>query len=185
MRSFTYLGAVGLLVAVTGCGSSNPNNNTDGSVSTGDPIADEWIEAHNDARAMAGPPTPSPELPALTWNTAGATTAQAWAEGCNWMHNPNRGNFGENIAAFSGNSTPTQTVSLWNSEKADYDYAGNTCPTGKVCGHYTQLVWRKTTSVGCGIAKCTTGSPLSGFPDWTYLVCDYAPPGNFNNAKPY
>ncbi len=189
MRSFTYLGA--LMFVVAGCGDNatapaDGGGGTDGPISTTDPTsAAEWLTAHNDARANAGPPTPNPTLSPLTWNNAGAATASAWAAGCMWMHNPNRGNFGENIAAFTGSSSPTATVKLWNDEKADYNYAANSCPMGKQCGHYTQLVWANTTSVGCAQATCTSGSPFSGSPNWHFLVCDYAPPGNFNGQKPY
>jgi len=56
-----------------------------------------------------------------------------------------------------------------------------------VCGHYTQVVWAETTSVGCGYAICN-GRDL--VPSWTgdnagYLVCQYSPPGNFVNRAPY
>ena len=44
-------------------------------------------------------------------------------------------------------------MSAWVSEAADYDYATNTCSA--VCGHYTQIVWRDTQDVGCGIKNCT------------------------------
>ncbi|MEM6522020.1 MAG: CAP domain-containing protein, partial [Cyanobacteria bacterium P01_C01_bin.70] len=44
-------------------------------------------------------------------------------------------------------------VAAWVAEKADYDYASNSCASGKVCGHYTQIVWRETTAVGCGVAR--------------------------------
>ena len=189
MRSFTYLSA--FLLVVAGCGdntapTADGGNGTDGSVGTTNPTTvDEWLQAHNASRANAGPPTPSPALTPLTWNDAAAATATAWAAGCTWMHNPNRGNFGENIAAFTGTSSPTATVQLWDGEKADYDYANNSCPAGKQCGHYTQLVWRNTASVGCSAASCTTGSPFKGSANWQFLVCDYAPPGNFNGQKPY
>ena len=44
------------------------------------------------------------------------------------------------------------------------------------CGHYTQVVWANTLSVGCGVAVCPTG---------TIVVCNYAPPGNYVGEKPY
>jgi len=45
--------------------------------------------------------------------------------------------------------SPEKVVDSWGSEKADYDYANNSCTPGKMCGHYTQMVWRATTTVGC------------------------------------
>ena len=67
----------------------------------------------------------------------------------------------------------------WAEEKSDYTYSSNTCASGAICGHYTQLVWRNTTRVGCAIHTC---------PGLTYgsaIFCDYYPAGNFNGQKPY
>jgi hypothetical protein len=164
------------------CGSGSPNGSDGGS---GDPNIDAWLAAHNAVRANAMP-APSPALPQLTWNDQAASTAQAWAANCTFMHNAGRGNFGENIAADSGSTyTPQKVVDMWSGESADYDYATNTCAAGKVCGHYTQLVWRGTTSVGCGYQKCTTNSPFGGAAAWEMWVCDYSPPGNVNGQAPY
>ncbi|MDY7012856.1 MAG: CAP domain-containing protein [Cyanobacteriota bacterium] len=43
-------------------------------------------------------------------------------------------------------------------------------------GHYTQIVWRKTTQVGCGISQAG-GNDI--------LVCRYSPPGNFMSQPVY
>jgi pathogenesis-related protein 1 len=45
-----------------------------------------------------------------------------------------------------------------------------------VCGHYTQIVWRDTTSVGCAAQSCPQGE---------IWVCDYSPPGNYVGQHPY
>jgi hypothetical protein len=73
---------------------------------------------------------------------------------------------------------------MWAAEAPDYDYATNTCKAGQVCGHYTQIVWRSTTAVGCAFRTCTTGSPF-GSGSWDFWVCDYAPPGNYVGQRPY
>jgi hypothetical protein len=54
-----------------------------------------------------------------------------------------------------------------------------------VCGHYTQIVWKTTTRLGCGVALCDQNSPFMGFPKWEFWVCNYAPPGNYNGQRPY
>jgi len=41
-----------------------------------------------------------------------------------------------------------------------------------VVGNYTQLSWRTTTRIGCGIAHCQQGGSI---PYVTFAVCDYAP----------
>jgi pathogenesis-related protein 1 len=150
----------------TGTGSGCPE---------GDPKLCGIVDAHNAVRANVAPPA-NPPLPPLTWNPAAAAVAAEWASGCVFGHNPELGQLmlGENVFMTSGTATPEQVVGLWASEVADYDYASNSC--SDVCGHYTQIVWRDTTSVGCGVATCPQGE---------IWVCDYSPPGNYVGQKPY
>jgi len=169
-----------------GGGGGGGGGGTDLAMSTGNADVDAWLAAHNGVRSGAMP-APSPALPALTWNAAAAQVAATWAAGCNFSHNNGRGNYGENIYANTGSSaTPSGVVSSWASEAANYDYANNSCATGKVCGHYTQLVWRATTSVGCAIQSCTANCPFSRCVNgsWNLVVCDYSPPGN-SGGRPY
>ena len=54
------------------------------------------------------------------------------------------------------------------------------------CGHYTLVVWATTPEVGCGIKQYLHG--VEGFVggDWAWaFVCDYNPPGNLVQRKPY
>jgi len=133
------------------------------------------IEAHNVWRQQVG-------VPNLTWSSEAATMAQGWANklkerDCALEHNPDNDDFGENVYWSSGMSpTPKDVVDAWGNEKSDYNYATNSCDSGKMCGHYTQIVWRDTTEVGCGKAIC--GSEQV----W---VCNYNPPGNWIGEKPY
>ena len=139
--------------------------------------------AHNAARA-AVMPAASPAIPPLVWSATVAQSAQAWADQCNFMHSGNP--YGENIYAGAGsNATPQMVVDDWVGEAKDYDYAANTCSSSGVCGHYTQVVWRKSTKLGCGMTHCTKNSPFPGFAAWQLWVCEYDPPGNFNGEKPY
>jgi pathogenesis-related protein 1 len=148
-------------------------------------FARDMLAAHNQVRAGATP-TPTPPLAALSWSDSAAAIAQAWADQCRFEHNPNLGNLGENIAAATpGFWTTAGVVQNWASESASYDYARNTCAPGKQCGHYTQIVWRDTTHVGCATKECDRNSPFSGFTRWQLWVCDYSPPGNFVGQKPY
>lgn len=120
-------------------------------------------------------------IPDLTWNTAAAAVAQAWANNLlatnTFAHNPNLPNLGENIYMESGSDPATsgvRAVQSWASEAMSYTWDTNSCTAE--CGHYTQIVWAATTSVGCG--EATNGTD-------TYWVCDYAPPGNFDGQRPY
>ena len=149
-------------------------------------FATDMLESHNAARASAQP-QPSPALAPLTWDATVAEVAQKWADNCKFEHNPNRGNAGENIAAATPDSLTTKgAVKGWVDEVKDYDYAKNTCAAGKVCGHYTQVVWRNSSRLGCGVKRCTTGSPFGGAGGaWDLWVCNYAPPGNYVGQRPY
>ena len=75
-------------------------------------------------------------------------------------------------------------VEMWAAEDEFYDYASNSCESGEVCGHYTQIVWRSSENLGCGIKLCNAGSPFGGG-SWTFVVCNYDPPGNWVGQKPY
>jgi pathogenesis-related protein 1 len=140
------------------------------------------VAAHNDVRASVGGGP-------MTWNSALAATAQAWAAACVDNeepiglidHNPNRSDghpyyVGENISGSGGAITGPGAVALWASEAADYDYQSNSC--GAVCGHYSQVVWEASVEVGCGVAVC----PLEF---GTSVVCNYGPGGNVDGQRPY
>ena len=144
------------------------------------------LVAHHNCARKSVVPAASPGLGLLSWNASAATTAQNWANTCTWAHNPGTA-FGENLYAGAVSSGFPSNVELaasidWASEQSLYNYAANTC--SGACGHYTQMVWRTTTTVGCGFRNCTTGSPFTGFPNWTVVVCNYNPAGN-NGQRPY
>ncbi len=143
------------------------------------------LAAHNQWRQAAG-------VPHLRWSAPLANTAQQWADqlqgqGCGPAHSGTRG-LGENVFWASpryhaSGATQVQQVgadhvaNAWAGERHDYDHAGNTCARGKICGHYTQVVWKTTTDIGCAKAVCADHSQV-----W---VCNYAPPGNWRGQRPY
>jgi hypothetical protein len=147
------------------------------------------LQTHNCARKSVIPAA-SAAIPMLTWNSTVASAAQTWANQCMFAHGDLDG-FGQNIYAAAG-FTPTlgDAVVAWDGEQPYYDYASNTCNTAnppnsaETCGHYTQVVWRSSMTLGCGFAACATNSPFAGFTDWDLIVCDYNPPGN-NGSRPY
>ncbi|KAI1464329.1 PR-1-like protein [Daldinia caldariorum] len=81
------------------------------------------------------------------------------------------GPYGENLAL--GCADAGACVDLWARESGryDFDYPGFAEETG----HFTQLVWRGTTDVGCGARLCP------GNYGW-YLACEYWPRGNVVGA---
>ena len=142
---------------------------------------DAFVAAHNEARA-AVLPAPDPALPPLEFDAELAATAQQWSARCLFEHSEGTG-LGENLAIFSGaESTPEDVVDAWASENAFFDYDANTCANGEQCGHYTQIVWRETARVGCGVSSCNFAE-LGG--EGLFWVCNYDPPGNFIGERPY
>jgi Cysteine-rich secretory protein family len=105
----------------------------------------------------------------LGWNTSLATAAASWASNCQWKHSG--GPSGENLAL--GYPDMTSAIDAWGNERAHYDFSA---PTGfsEKTGHFTQLVWKDTTSLGCAAVDCTGRNTLNGH----MVVCEYWPPGN-------
>jgi hypothetical protein len=77
---------------------------------------------------------------------------------------------GENLAA--GYANASASIDAWGLERESYNF--NSPGFSEQTGHFTQLVWKSTTSVGCGRVDCN-GS--GGTPGW-YVVCEYWPAGN-------
>lgn len=171
--------------------SNNPSvdarvSGPDAQQNFGEPAALAGITAlHNQVRATVG-------VGPMQWNDSLAATAQAWADACTDNdapiglidHNPNRSNghpwyVGENVYGSSGTATPSGAVDAWAGEGQYYDYATNSCATGHICGHYTQIVWADSTQLGCGISNCP------GLQYGNSIVCDYGPGGNIGGQRPY
>jgi uncharacterized protein YkwD len=135
--------------------------------------------AHNQVRAQVS-------VPPLTWDPAIASTAAAYAAKCIFEHSGTSG-LGENLGATAppGNERASDMVQGWADERAHYDYASNSCDPGETCGHYTQVVWKASTKLGCAVQACNTGSPFSGVTNWEIWVCNYSPRGNVGSQRPY
>ncbi|KAH9964821.1 CAP domain-containing protein [Russula compacta] len=140
--------------------SSSSSLNSSGTVSTADIQA--FLTGHNSVRAQHG-------AAALTWSQSLSSSAQEWANGCKFQHSggPN----GENLAAGTGIYTPTNAVQEWVNEASQYN-SGDPEPS-----HFTQVIWKATTNVGCGIQQCS-GIFSSSYGPATYIVCQYSPAGN-------
>jgi len=147
------------------------------------------IAAHNKLRAEVG------VTKKLSYSKTLAASAQAWANHlkrtnhCQMRHSEPDGKYGENL--FWGSAvdwtdgrkelqkvSSKRVVEDWGSEKADYNYRSNQCAAGAMCGHYTQLVWRDTKRVGCGVAVCEDTLEQV----W---ACQYQPTGNWVGKRPY
>lgn len=135
----------------------------------------------------------------LVWDDKLMQVAKNYAAKCQWQHNSNRasdyqaaggsGSVGENLYAGTFSSTAhTKAVQLWDDEKSDYTYSSNSCGSGKVCGHYTQVAWATSTRVGCWTQVCDQISGLSWSArsnGYQIVVCNYNPAGNYVGRSPY
>ncbi|CAA7405054.1 unnamed protein product [Spirodela intermedia] len=132
-----------------------------------------YLRPHNAARAAVG-------VEPLTWDPTLQEYAQNYAEeragDCDLVHS--QGPYGENIFWGWGKVyNAKDAVQSWVNEEQYYDYDSNSCQEGKVCGHYTQVVWRNTERVGCGRVRCDSGA--------YFIVCSYDPRGNWEGEWPY
>lgn len=144
------------------------------------PFDQRILAAHNRERLGLG-------LRPLSWNSALAEMAQHWANYLaatdQFEHAPeNRlAPEGENLwAGTKGYYSPEAQVGAWIHEKRFFKRGvfPNNSITGRVedVGHYTQVVWRATSEVGCGEASDTRED---------ILVCRYADAGNYRGEQPF
>ena len=146
-----------------------------------------FVNSHNFYRASVNPPAAF--MPTISWQTNLANSANTWATKCIWGHS-GTANVGENLYATTirtttDNFNPNDAVNSWGSEKVNYNYSTNSCSAGKVCGHYTQIIWKNSTNVGCAFQDCPVIQGLSWPNGGTIVVCQYSPPGNWYGQKPY
>lgn len=131
------------------------------------------LALHNRERAAIG-------VPALAWDArlaaAAASYGPALAARGRLQHSPqaSRTGQGENLWMGSrGAYPPEEMVGSWADERRLF--RPGTFPEVSRSGHwsdvahYTQMIWRGTTRVGCALHQGR---------DWDYLICRYAPPGN-------
>ncbi|XP_070548501.1 Golgi-associated plant pathogenesis-related protein 1-like [Ptychodera flava] len=84
--------------------------------------------------------------------------------------------YGENIDFYGLSNAEGQTgygfARLWYDEISVYRWANPGFQPD--AGHFTQLVWKDTNTVGCGFATSRTIGPYTYY----FAVCEYLPPGD-------
>lgn len=135
----------------------------------------EILDVHNKYRCMHG-------VPQMSWDDEIAVNAQAWVDQGQWGHSSDQSRqlngeqLGENIAWGSPQYSGKDATEAW------YDEIEFTEPRGShtrssahpdaVIGHYTQVVWKASTRLGCAKGR---RNGKSG----DYWVCQYGPAGNW------
>lgn len=155
--------------------------------------AEEMLREHNRRRREVGTtsidqhmPVPNPPISPLEWDPELAAYAQNWADTMlaegRMYHSkaklPDGRRVGENIAFDSGfNASAADKVVDWaDSEVPFYTYEDGSCVPGEQCGHYSAIIWRDTSRVGCGVAR--EGNTQ-------YWSCNFMKPGNWHGRKAY
>lgn len=121
-------------------------------------------------------------VPDLQYDTDLARTSGEWcrhlATTDTWEHSDQTNaveGYGENLYYSFGmpvSKVPAKAVKVWYDEIELYDFnnPGFSAPTG----HFTQVVWRDTTKVGCAVTD-----PDLNVKRKSYACCQYLPPGNW------
>lgn len=124
---------------------------------------------------------------ALSWDADLAATAASIAATCIYEHNTtaNGGGYGQNIAAGVASDNVSAVISdlFYNGEVNYFDgLYGEADPdmtNFEDWGHFSQIVWKDTTAVGCATYDCSssglanTGGDVSPY----FTVCNYSPAG--------
>lgn len=180
--AFRVTGCACVLACAVSCGGKDGSTSSD---TGGENLADVLLPAHNQVRGAVTQPANYTDtwapLPALAWSAALETSAQTWAnylrdsKNCEPL-NDDTSAFGENVAGGTVGFTALGAFNLWAAEKSAYVY-NPVYAFDNNTGHYTQIVWRSTSAVGCAMARCASG--------YLVHVCHYDPAGNVVNGRPY
>lgn len=142
-----------------------------------DEVESRLLTAHNRERAQAN-------ARPLIWSETLEAEARSWAveliDSGRFAHDPRPHGHGENLwMGWGGREfTPEDMVGDWIKERSAYRSGvfPNVSRTGDwvAVGHYTQLIWRDTTHVGCAVEHRG---------DRSLLACRYSPPGNIDGRR--
>lgn len=162
-------------------GPSHVSGPAQATLSSGVDYQNAVLYHHNAARAnhRAAP---------LVWNTTCEQNARIAAQTCNFAHYiPPGVRNGQNLFTVSGsafNVTAGITESWYKGElpfmTGSFGLASLSDDVFHQVGHFTQVVWQDTTSVGCVSIDCGANMKVGGAPSSLnkFTVCNYAPPGN-------
>jgi hypothetical protein len=135
------------------------------------------LDAHNPHRL-------NHTAPPFTWNNTLTAFAAEIAASCVYAHSRSAGdgNYGQNIGAGAPDSDTPKMINdqMYNDEMMYYPgYGAEPDMTNfETWGHFSQIVWRDTVSVGCAVQHCPNGLGNVGSNTSPYFtVCNYYPSG--------
>ncbi|KAI0695765.1 PR-1-like protein [Cerioporus squamosus] len=164
MKFGSFFSAASLL-AVAAAGPLGPRDASASDISA-------YLSAHNTVRSQH-------RVSPLSWSGDLAAKAQTWANKCTFQHSGGKlGPYGENLAAGTGSSYGIgPAIKSWTDEVSQYN-AKSPQPS-----HFTQVVWKGTTQVGCAVQTCNNiFDPKYG--PAKFYVCEYYPQGNIIGQFP-
>jgi len=182
-RAVSRLAAALALLASAGCAQPRPVWAEGAMVRTERPadappqdlanLPSRLLALHNRERAAVG-------TPPLSWDPQLAAAAAAYGPALERLgrlaHSPDESRPGqaENLwMGSSGGYSLEEMAGGWAAEKRLF--RPGTFPEVSSSGHwadvshYTQMIWRSTTRLGCALHRSQR---------WDFLICRYAPPGN-------
>ncbi|XP_074649489.1 uncharacterized protein LOC141904739 [Tubulanus polymorphus] len=167
--AFMNVLVVGIVIAITfEVGAIDP-----GTAPKNNGFRNNILEMHNALRQKE-----EGGLNDLEWNNKLARRSKQLAKKCKWAHSGDAER-GENIWSGQLYSQMVDATQNWYGEKPDWSFQNKNCTEGKDCGHYTQVVWKTTTAVGCAFNYC------EGLKYPILLFCQYTPNGNIKGQNPY
>ncbi|WP_257459230.1 CAP family protein [Archangium lipolyticum] len=140
------------------------------------------LAVHNKLRAKHG-------VPPMKWDAAVANYAKSRANLVSQRDGLSHGHaglqdHGENLywgatsgALPGGEKAAAAAVESWYNEIKDYNFSNP--GFSSTTGHFTQVVWKNSTRLGCAIVQ---GKGARWFE--TYVVCNYVVPGNMMGDFP-
>ncbi|KKK14627.1 hypothetical protein P175DRAFT_0529806 [Aspergillus ochraceoroseus IBT 24754] len=124
----------------------------------------------------------------LTWSDDLEASAQVLAARCVYEHDTsiNGGGYGQNIGyGVSADDVAVMISNLMYNDEMEYfaSLYGEANPDMtdfEKWGHFSQIVWKGTTKVGCATVTCNSLGNVDSSMALPFTVCNYGPPGNYD-----
>ncbi|KAJ5620069.1 SCP-like extracellular protein [Penicillium lagena] len=125
--------------------------------------------------------------PSVSWDNELEQTAHTLAARCVYQHDTSIGGFayGQNIGyGVTADQVGQMITNLMYNDEMEYfaELYGEANPSMAnfdSWGHFSQIVWKDTTKVGCSTVMCKSLGNVDSSDALPFTVCNYSPPGNY------